>query len=190
MPRKSLLEKLLHFYKFQWLFCLPGPRTQVSDTNSEPNNTTAWSQQANKRLALSQSENAFQYSQHLRKQVDMTFTKRLFLLLSESNNYSQLSTVSSNDTPTTNKRSIRSCHRAQMSSISDLMQWVSLNQHGIGLQNNGPKKSQQNICYLNSIVQCLANTAPFAQWLLYGANDDQCMYFFFSVNTANTIFFL
>lgn len=54
------------------------------------------------------------------------------------------------------------------------MNWTILNQHGLGLDNGGQKKSQQNKCYLNAIIQCLANTAPFAQWLLCEVNDDQC----------------
>jgi ubiquitin C-terminal hydrolase len=56
------------------------------------------------------------------------------------------------------------------------MNWTVVNQHGLGLDNSGQRNNQQNKCYLNAIVQCLANTAPFAQWLLYDAEDNQCMY--------------
>jgi ubiquitin C-terminal hydrolase len=54
------------------------------------------------------------------------------------------------------------------------MEWNVLTQHGLGLHNHGHAKHQQNKCYLNAIIQCLANTAPFAQWLLCEAEDNQC----------------
>ncbi|CAF4889710.1 unnamed protein product [Rotaria sp. Silwood1] len=92
----------------------------------------------------------------------------------KQNNHSESLTISTNDQQTINKHSMRPYHRTSISSVSDLMNWSCLNQHGIGLENCGRKKSQQNICYLNAIIQCLANTAPFAQWLLRDANNDQC----------------
>ena len=71
--------------------------------------------------------------------------------------------------------SMRPHHRASTSSLSNLMEWNVLNQHGLGLDNHGKEKHQQNKCYLNSIIQCLANTAPFAQWLLCDGEDAECM---------------
>ncbi|CAF2647245.1 unnamed protein product [Rotaria sp. Silwood2] len=91
----------------------------------------------------------------------------------QQNNHSESLTISTNDKQTVNKHSMRPYHRTSISSFSDLMNWTCLNQHGIGLENCGRRKSQQNICYLNAIFQCLANTAPFAQWLLFNANGDQ-----------------
>ncbi|CAF4803792.1 unnamed protein product [Rotaria sp. Silwood1] len=92
----------------------------------------------------------------------------------QQNNHSESLTISTNDKQTVSKHSMRSYHRTSTSAVPDLMNWTCLKQHGIGLENCGRKKSQQNICYLNAIIQCLANTAPFAQWLLRDANDDQC----------------
>ncbi|CAF1219630.1 unnamed protein product [Rotaria sordida] len=92
----------------------------------------------------------------------------------QQNIHSESLTISTNDKQTVNKHSMRPYHRTSISSFSDLMNWTYLNQHGIGLENCGRKKTEQNICYLNAIIQCLANTAPFAQWLLCDANDDQC----------------
>ncbi|CAF3553648.1 unnamed protein product [Rotaria sp. Silwood1] len=96
----------------------------------------------------------------------------------QQNNHSESLTISTNDKQTVSKHSMRSYHRTSTSAVPDLMNWTCLKQHGIGLENCGRKKSQQNICYLNAIIQCLANTAPFAQWLLRDANDDQCTYVF------------
>ncbi|CAF4367646.1 unnamed protein product, partial [Adineta steineri] len=49
------------------------------------------------------------------------------------------------------------------------MDWRIVHVHGTGLINRNSGKICLNICYINSIIQCLANTAPFVQWLL--AND-------------------
>ncbi len=49
------------------------------------------------------------------------------------------------------------------------MDWTMVRVHGVGLINRAAAKTSLNICYINSIIQCLANTAPFVQWLL---NDD------------------
>ena len=46
------------------------------------------------------------------------------------------------------------------------MRWTILNKPGCGLNNKDEQGSCKNLCFINAIVQCLANTAPFAQWLL------------------------
>ncbi|CAF3689036.1 unnamed protein product [Rotaria sordida] len=49
------------------------------------------------------------------------------------------------------------------------MEWSITHVHGLGLNNTNAAKKCLNICYMNSIIQCLANAAPFVQWLM---NDD------------------
>ena len=49
------------------------------------------------------------------------------------------------------------------------MDWTIVQIHGLGLINQDSTKTSLNICYINSMIQCLANTAPFVQWLL---NDE------------------
>jgi ubiquitin C-terminal hydrolase len=73
------------------------------------------------------------------------------------------------------KRVPKSCHRITDFSISNIkMDWTLLKEHGVGLQNGSRSKNTKNICYLNAIMQCLANTPPFAQWLLEGSTHGQC----------------
>jgi ubiquitin C-terminal hydrolase len=47
---------------------------------------------------------------------------------------------------------------------------------GVGLNNKDAAKKCRNICYINSIIQCLANTAPFVQWLLNNDLHGKCKY--------------
>jgi ubiquitin C-terminal hydrolase len=54
------------------------------------------------------------------------------------------------------------------------MNWTIVRVHGVGLINRGTTKESLNICYINSIIQCLANTAPFVQWLLNDDIHDKC----------------
>ena len=49
------------------------------------------------------------------------------------------------------------------------MEWSVTNVRDVGLNNRNTLKQSLNICYINAIVQYLANTAPFVEWLL---NDD------------------
>ncbi|CAF1049511.1 unnamed protein product [Rotaria sordida] len=49
------------------------------------------------------------------------------------------------------------------------MEWSITHVHDLGLNNTNAAKKCLNICYMNSIIQCLANAAPFVQWLM---NDD------------------
>ncbi|CAF4789416.1 unnamed protein product, partial [Rotaria magnacalcarata] len=50
------------------------------------------------------------------------------------------------------------------------MEWSITHKHGLGLSNTNKQKQCLNICYINSIIQCLANIAPFVQWLLNKEN--------------------
>ena len=38
--------------------------------------------------------------------------------------------------------------------------------HGTGLINTNRGRQRLNICYINSIIQSLANVASFVEWLL------------------------
>ncbi|CAF3361948.1 unnamed protein product [Rotaria socialis] len=46
------------------------------------------------------------------------------------------------------------------------MEWSITHKHGLGLSNTNTRKQCLNICCINAIIQCLANIAPFVQWLL------------------------
>ncbi|CAF2149342.1 unnamed protein product [Rotaria magnacalcarata] len=54
------------------------------------------------------------------------------------------------------------------------MEWSITHKHGLGLSNTNKQKQCLNICYINSIIQCLANIAPFVQWLLNKENHMTC----------------
>jgi ubiquitin C-terminal hydrolase len=54
------------------------------------------------------------------------------------------------------------------------MEWTVIRIRGLGLSNTNSAKKCLNICYINSIIQCLANTAPFTQWLLNDDDHDIC----------------
>ncbi|CAF2058737.1 unnamed protein product, partial [Rotaria magnacalcarata] len=54
------------------------------------------------------------------------------------------------------------------------MEWSITHTHGLGLSNTNKQKQCLNICYINSILQCLANIAPFVQWLLNKENHMTC----------------
>ncbi|CAF4088654.1 unnamed protein product [Adineta steineri] len=65
------------------------------------------------------------------------------------------------------KRSKKCSHKLIHSEKYQLkMDWRIVHVHGTGLINRDSGKICLNICYINSIIQCLANTAPFVQWLL------------------------
>lgn len=66
-------------------------------------------------------------------------------------------------------------HRADVFSEHQAqMEWTMLNMPGYGLTNKDVKGNCMNICYINAVVQCLANTAPFVQWLLTNSYADKC----------------
>jgi len=54
------------------------------------------------------------------------------------------------------------------------MEWIILNKPGCGLLNKDEEGVCKNMCYINAIIQCLANTAPFVQWLLSDRAGDTC----------------
>jgi len=54
------------------------------------------------------------------------------------------------------------------------MSWRILNTHGGGLNNHNEYGESKNICYINSIIQSLANTATFVEWLLDNYSPDHC----------------
>jgi ubiquitin C-terminal hydrolase len=54
------------------------------------------------------------------------------------------------------------------------MEWTILNKPGCGLTNKDEERICKNMCYINAIIQCLANTAPFVEWLLSDRAGDRC----------------
>ncbi|CAF0902184.1 unnamed protein product [Adineta steineri] len=73
------------------------------------------------------------------------------------------------------KRSKKCSHKLIHSQKYQLkMDWRIVHVHGTGLINRNSGKICLNICYINSIIQCLANTAPFVQWLLANDIHDTC----------------
>lgn len=52
--------------------------------------------------------------------------------------------------------------------------WSMVHTHGVGLRNTDTDGKSLNICYINGVIQCLANTAPLAQWLLDDRNHRTC----------------
>ena len=46
------------------------------------------------------------------------------------------------------------------------MDWSITRVHGTGLINTNRRRQCLNICYINLIIQCLANIASFVEWLL------------------------
>jgi len=54
------------------------------------------------------------------------------------------------------------------------LEWSLVRVHGIGLLNKDLTKKCLNLCYMNSVIQCLANTAPFVQWLVNEENHGSC----------------
>lgn len=54
------------------------------------------------------------------------------------------------------------------------LNWCMIQNRGIGLINQNEKGECLNICYINSVIQCLANSPPFAQWLLDHNNHFTC----------------
>ncbi|CAF2648239.1 unnamed protein product [Rotaria sp. Silwood2] len=71
--------------------------------------------------------------------------------------------------------STRPYHTSHAFSQSDLkMRWIMLNGPGCGLNNHDEFGKSKNICYINAIIQCLANMAPFVQWLLENSIPNHC----------------
>lgn len=56
------------------------------------------------------------------------------------------------------------------------MKWQMMHSVGSGLSNKDAHGFCRNICYINSIIQILAVTAPFVQWLFTDGVDIQCEY--------------
>jgi ubiquitin C-terminal hydrolase len=55
------------------------------------------------------------------------------------------------------------------------LSWTLIHSHGIGLANNGIR--DKNLCFINSVVQCLAHTSALAQWLVTEKDKSKnCMY--------------
>jgi hypothetical protein len=73
------------------------------------------------------------------------------------------------------KRSKKPHHRTSVFLETHLqMEWTILHEPGRGLINKNEIGQCKNICYINAIIQCLANTAPFTQWLLTDCNPHRC----------------
>ncbi|CAF4499515.1 unnamed protein product, partial [Rotaria sp. Silwood2] len=56
------------------------------------------------------------------------------------------------------------------------MEWSITHVHGVGLNNTDKAKKCLNICYINGIIQCLANIPPFVQWLLDDHIHHKCTF--------------
>jgi ubiquitin C-terminal hydrolase len=54
------------------------------------------------------------------------------------------------------------------------MEWTVTHVPGVGLNNIDNRGNCKNICYINAIIQCFANTAPFVNWLLTDRSHDKC----------------
>jgi ubiquitin C-terminal hydrolase len=54
------------------------------------------------------------------------------------------------------------------------MEWKIVHMPGCGLINQDENGNCKNMCYINAIIQCFANTAPFVQWLLADRAIDKC----------------
>ena len=52
--------------------------------------------------------------------------------------------------------------------------WSMVHTHGVGLCHTDRDGKGLNICYINGVIQCLANTAPLAQWMLDDCNHRTC----------------
>jgi len=71
------------------------------------------------------------------------------------------------DTEFTSKRKKRLYHPIAPLTPSKLkLNWSMVKTHGVGLINKDGSRKCLNICYMNAIVQCLSNAAPFVQWLI------------------------
>lgn len=55
------------------------------------------------------------------------------------------------------------------------LDWSLVHVCGIGLLNRDSRKCL-NLCYMNSVIQCLANTAPLVQWLVNEESHGSCTY--------------
>ena len=64
----------------------------------------------------------------------------------------------------------------EFSECPEQMAWTSFRMPGSGLSNKDEKGACKNMCYINSIVQCFANTAIFVQWLFMDLTNDKCKY--------------
>ncbi|CAF3597916.1 unnamed protein product [Rotaria sordida] len=72
------------------------------------------------------------------------------------------------------KRLNKLCHHIHPLIESELkLEWSLVHVRGIGLLNKDLTKCL-NLCYMNSVIQCLANTAPFVQWLVNEENHGSC----------------
>ena len=68
-------------------------------------------------------------------------------------------------------------HRAAVLNSSQIqMEWKTLHTVGCGLSNTDELGACRNVCYINAVIQCLAVTAPFVQWLCSEAVATACKY--------------
>ncbi|CAF1474305.1 unnamed protein product [Adineta steineri] len=73
------------------------------------------------------------------------------------------------------KRMKKPYHHTHSATLSELqLNWSLVGVRGVGLTNTDTSKKCRNICYINAIVQCLANTAPFVEWLLNSSSHGVC----------------
>ncbi|CAF1488393.1 unnamed protein product, partial [Adineta steineri] len=54
------------------------------------------------------------------------------------------------------------------------LKWSIINTCGVGLINKDGRNKCLNICYINSVIQCLSNAAPFVQWLIDNGSHSTC----------------
>lgn len=73
------------------------------------------------------------------------------------------------------KRFKKHFHRVLRFTTSDLQIGSLIKCYrGVGLINTDTSKKCLNICFINSILQCLAYTTPFIQWLFNDDIQDKC----------------
>lgn len=66
-------------------------------------------------------------------------------------------------------------HRIKsLTSAAMQMDWRMSRDYGVGLLNEDNSGKSLNICYMNGVIQCLANAPPFAQWLLNDVDHGEC----------------
>lgn len=64
------------------------------------------------------------------------------------------------------KADVNHFHRTNVFNVAEVkMEWSVVKHVGRGLNNKTRQSVCQNICYMNSIIQCISVSAPFVQWL-------------------------
>lgn len=79
------------------------------------------------------------------------------------------------ESSSTSKRFKKRYHCISPFTAADLqLGWSIECSRGVGLINTDKSKRCLNICYINSVLQCLAYAPTFAQWLSNDCFHDRC----------------